>query len=260
MRPPYATVTDAAALARPSPALTALVSWPIVRGRLRVAHIFARPGSETCSRAPRALVACAAGLSALLAAGCGAARQDAHEASRTFAVEVVHHSFPAKQSIARPTQLKLQVRNSGSRTLPNVAITLDSLEYASTYKELADDKRPTWAIERGPGPVPHPPVPTQEVSQLGGAQSAYLNTWALGPLAPGRTQTFLWRLMPVKPGHYVVAYTVNAGLAGKAKAQLASGGAPQGRFTVDIASAPAINHVNPNTGKVAPGTYPIGGY
>jgi hypothetical protein len=174
-------------------------------------------------------------------------------------MQIVHASFPAKQSIARPTQLELRVRNTGSHTVPNVAVTLDSLEYTSTYPELADDKRPTWAIELGPGPVPHPPVPTQEVSQLGGDQTAYTNTWALGPLAPGKTQTFRWRLVPVKSGRYTVDYTLNAGLAGKAKAQLAAGGAPHGRFTVDIAPAPAINHVNPNTGKVAPGEYPTSG-
>jgi hypothetical protein len=201
-----------------------------------------------------------AALSVLLAAGCGAARQDAHETAGAFAVQILHASFPAKQSIARPTKLELQVRNSGSQTMPNVAITLDSLEYTSTYPELADDKRPTWVIERGPGPVPHPPVPTQEVSQLGGAQSAYANTWALGPLAVGKTQTFLWRLVPVRSGRYTVHYTVNAGLAGKAKAQLASGAAPHGQFTVNIAPAPALTHVNPQTGKVAPGAYPATPY
>jgi hypothetical protein len=230
-----------------------------MRGRRRVAHLFARPVRGARSRTLRALAACAVALCALAVTGCGAARQDAHEASGTFAMQIVSASFPAKQSIARPTKLELRVRNSGSKAVPNVAVTLDSLEYTSNYTELADDKRPTWAIERGPGPVPHPPVPTQEVSQLGGAQTAYVNTWALGPLAPGKTQTFVWRLVPVKSGRYTVDYTLNAGLAGKAKAQLAAGGVAHGRFTVDIAPAPAINHVNPNTGKVAPGEYPTSG-
>jgi hypothetical protein len=201
-----------------------------------------------------------AGVSALLAAGCGSARQDAHETSASFPVEVVHARFPARQSIARPTQMLLQVRNKGSHVMPSVSVTLDSLEYTSTYPELAADKRPTWVVERGPGPIPHPSVSTQEVSQLGGAQSAYVDTWALGPLAPGKTRTFLWKLVPVKSGRYSVAYTVNASLAGKAKAKLGSGGVPEGRFDVDIAAKPAVNHVNPNTGKVAPGEYPSGGY
>jgi hypothetical protein len=201
-------------------------------------------------------VGAAAGI-ALLASGCGgAARQDAGEKAASYALQIVRASFPTKQSIARPTQLELQVRNSGSHALPAVAVTLDSLNYAERYPELADDKRPIWAIERGPGAVARPPVNTQDVSQLGDAQTAYVNTWALGSLAPGKTQTFLWHLVPVKSGQFTVSYTVAAGLAGKARARLASGAPAQGRFAVDIAAAPALTQVDPNTGKVVPGAYP----
>jgi hypothetical protein len=194
--------------------------------------------------------------SALLASGCGAARQDAHEPSRTYAMQIVRARFPSKQTIARPTQLELQVRNSGSTTVPNVAVTLNSLNYTENYTELAADKRPIWAIELGPGPVPNPPVQSQEVSQLGAGQTAYVNTWALGPLAPGKTKTFRWKLAPVKTGEYTVDYTVAAGLAGKSRAHLASGAPLQGHFTVDIASAPPLTEVDPNTGKVIASTYP----
>jgi len=193
---------------------------------------------------------------ALLLSGCGAARQDAHEPAATYALELVRARFPAKQFIARPTQLELRVRNSGSTTAPDVAVTLDSLNYTENYPELADDKRPIWAIELGPGPVPHPPVESQEVSQLGAGQTAYVNTWALGPLAPGKTRTFRWKLAPVKPGEHTVSYTIAAGLAGKAKAALASGVPVYGHFTVDIAPEPAQTQVDPNTGLIVPGTYP----
>jgi hypothetical protein len=194
--------------------------------------------------------------SALAAGGCGAARQDAHESARTYALKIVRARFPAKQTIARPTQLELRVRNSGSVTVPEVAVTLDSLNYTEKYAELAADKRPIWAIERGPGPVPHPPVQSQDVSQLGAGQTAYVNTWALGPLAPGKTRTFLWTLAPVRSGQHTVAYTIAAGLGGKARPRLASGAPVQGRFAVDIASAPPAAHVNPSTGLVVPGAYP----
>jgi hypothetical protein len=198
----------------------------------------------------------AAGI-ALLASGCGgAARQDAHERAASYAVQVLRASFPTKQSIARPTQLELQVRNSGAHTVPVVAVTIDSLNYAERYPELADDQRPIWAIERGPGAVARPPVNTQDVSQLGDAQTAYVNTWALGPLGPGKTQTFLWHLVPVKSGQFTVSYSIAAGLAGKARATLASGAPAQGRFEVDIAAAPALTQVDPNTGQVVPGSYP----
>jgi hypothetical protein len=60
----------------------------------------------------------------------------------------------------------------------------------------------------------------------------------------------------VKTGTYTVYYTIAAGLAGKSKARLADGAIPQGHFTVAIAPRPPAKYVNPNTGQVAPGTYP----
>jgi hypothetical protein len=185
--------------------------------------------------------------SALVLGGCGgAARQDANEPTGTFAMEVVHASFPADQSIARQSKLELQVRNTGTRTAPSVAVSVDSFDHVSHYPGLADDKRPIWVIERGPGATAEPPVETQEVSVPGG-ETAYVNTWALGALAAGQTRTFTWQVMPVKPGSYTVHYAVAAGLAGKAKAALTSGAPVQGQFAVDIAPAPPLTHVNPTT-------------
>jgi hypothetical protein len=83
-----------------------------------------------------------------------------------------------------------------------------------------------------------------------------VSTWALGPLAPESSQTFEWRVIPVKAGSYTVHYTVAAGLAGKAKAVAQSGEAVVGALTADIASAPPARHVNPSTGEVAAGEFP----
>lgn len=195
-------------------------------------------------------------LAALLATGCGGGtRQDAHEASGTFQMTVLRASFPASQSIAHPARMEVQVRNTGSRAVPDVAVSVDSFDYTSTIAELAANKRPVWAIERGPGVIAKAPVESQEVSQPGGAQTAYLNTWALGPLAAGATQTFVWQVMPVKPGRHTVSFSVAAGLSGKAKARLSSGGSVGGNFTVNIAPAPANTHVDPATGKILSGTF-----
>jgi hypothetical protein len=194
---------------------------------------------------------------ALLLAGCGGGtRQDAGEAKGTFAMRVVHPSFPTTQSIARQTRFVLPVRNTGTHTVPNVAVTIDSFDYTSDYPDLAADKRPVWAIEQGPGAIASPPVESQEISPPGGGQTAYVNTWALGALAPGKTRTFVWRVVPVKAGAYTVRYTVAAGLSGKAKGRLSSGGLVQGQFAVDIASAPKLKHVNPATGRVETGQFP----
>jgi hypothetical protein len=112
-----------------------------------------------------------------------------------------------------------------------------------------------WVIDEGPGPQPPTPVESQAVSPPGGGQTAYVNTWALGPLAAGSTETFEWRVIPVKAGRYTVHYTVAAGLAGRARA-VASAGALTGALTAEIAGRPPARHVNPATGRVEPGQFP----
>jgi hypothetical protein len=213
---------------------------------------------EVSRRAPGTAVgALALSLCALVVAGCGGgAQQDASEPAGIFAMKVLHASFPSAQSIARPTRFALEVENAGASTVPNVAVTIDSFDYTSTYPELAADKRPVWAIEQGPGTVASPPVESEQISPPGGGQTAYVNTWALGALAPGKTRTFAWRVVPVKAGSYTVHYTIAAGLSGKAKARLATGAPVQGQFAVDIASAPKLTHVNPATGRVEVGQFP----
>jgi hypothetical protein len=200
--------------------------------------------------------------SLVLVAGCGGgSRQDVGEKGASYDVEVVRASFPTKQAVARPATLELQVRNAGSRTIPNLAVSLDSLNYRATHPELADPSRPAWAVEHGPGPGANPPVESQEVSVPGGGQTAYVNTWALGPLAAGRTQTFTWRVVPVKAGRHTVHFAVAAGLAGKARARSRSAaahppGAVVGTLNADVAGAPPATHVDPRTGKVVTGTFP----
>jgi hypothetical protein len=224
-----------------------------VWGRRRAVTITRRAHRARRGGFALAIAAAAAGL----ASGCGGTRLDAHEASRSYPIEVTRASFPVRQRIARPTSFALQVRNAGSSTVPNVAITLDSFYYTEHYPELAADKRPIWVIEQGPGPPARPPVQTQEISKPGGGQTAYVNTWALGPLAPNGTQTFTWHVVPVKAGVYTVHYTIAAGVAGRAKAQLPSGASVQGQLTASIAPVPLRTHVDPRTGRVVYGTFPL---
>ena len=60
----------------------------------------------------------------------------------------------------------------------------------------------------------------------------------------------------MKAGVHTVHYTIAAGLAGRSRARLADGTIPHGHFTVAIAPRPPAQHINPNTGQVAPGAYP----
>ncbi len=76
-----------------------------------------------------------------------------------------------------------------------------------------------------------------------GCDTAYVNTWACGPLRPGRERTMRWSVTAVRPGPYKIDWRVNAGLDGNAKAVLADGGdeVPGGTFTGRIsAGAPDV--------------------
>ena len=171
-------------------------------------------------------------------------------------MQVLGTSFPARQVSSKPATFELRVQNTGTHTVPNIAVTVDSFGYSSSFRGLADAKRPVWVIEEGPGAQPAVPVESETISPPGGGQTAYVNTWAIGSLAPENTQVFEWHVMPVKPGRYTVHYTIGAGLAGRAKAVSSSGGAVTGTLTADIAPKPPSRHVNPATGKVEPGQFP----
>jgi hypothetical protein len=202
--------------------------------------------------------------SALLVSGCGGGSEQSHgEAKRSYRMRISAATFPAKQSISKPAELRVRVLNEASRTVPQVAITVDSFSYVEKYPELASDKRPIWVVEQGPGTSPALPVQSQAVSPPGGGQTAYVNTWALGPLKAKAARTFTWKVVPVKAGAHSVHLTVSAGLAGNAKATLAGrspngGGAVTSSLSAQIAPAPPSRHVDPSTGRVTPGAFSAG--
>lgn len=194
---------------------------------------------------------------AVLLGGCGGAQRNAHEVAGTYPVEILKARFPAKQAVARDTRFTLIVRNAGARTIPNIAVTLDSFYYTSTYPKLAVNKRPVWIVNTGPGAVAtNPPIQTEEVNPPGGGETAYVNTWALGALAPHASRAFIWHVTPVKTGVHTVHYTVAANLDGKALARLAGGGLASGSLMASIAPAPPRTHVNPQTGEIESGPNP----
>jgi hypothetical protein len=225
-------------------------------GRRGGAGRWYRGDAVTGTFAKAAALGICAALSGALAAGCGGGtRQDAREPKGAFTVALAQASFPSRQAVSRPERLVLDVRNTGTRALPDVTVAVTSFYYRSDYPNLSDPRRPVWVVDQGPGAIPAPPVETVQVDPPGSGTTANYRIWALGPLAPGATRSFVWRVTPVKAGLHEVAYRVYAGLNGKAQAQLSGGGAPAGSFTVDVAGRPPFTHVNPATGKVAPGAY-----
>lgn len=189
------------------------------------------------------------GLAALAAAGslagCGGSgdRQDADEPAGTYEVEVVRASFPERQRLAGRSELRIEVRNGDRRTVPNLAVTITSdgqkgpmggFAAASAQSGLAASAKPTWIVDRGPR----------------GGDTAYVGTWALGPLRPGQQRSFVWRVTAVAPGTHTIRWRVAAGLDGRAKAQTASGDEAAGTFRVDVADTAPSSRVDPRTGDV----------
>ena len=167
--------------------------------------------------------------------GCGGGeRQDKNEPSGTFDVSVVDATFPRSQHIADQARMRIAVRNTGQKDVPNVAVTVKGFTRRDPQPGLADPNKPVWIVDSGPK----------------GGDTAYVGTWALGPLGAGKTKTFEWRVTPIQPGVYKVRYEVAAGLNGKAKARGQGGGVPSGRFTVRVSGKPPQARVNPETGAV----------
>lgn len=176
---------------------------------------------------------------ALVASGCGGGgdRQDKDEPKGNFEVEVVRATFPDKQKLARRSELEIVLRNADRRRVPNIAVTVKGFEKRKNDPDLADPSRPQFVIngrfEDFGG------IRDAEERAPEGGTTAYVSTWALGPLRPGETKTFKWDVTAVTAGPYKISYEVAAGLDGKARAVDDTGQMPRGEFagTVD-AKAP----------------------
>ena len=193
--------------------------------------------------APRFTLVLIAALVAV--SGCGGESQDANETEGTYRLEVADASFPAKQSIAEASTMRIRVRNPEQRTIPNVAVTVETkgakggdgvtaFGQKSDDSRLADSNRPIWILDQEPK----------------GGTSAYANTWSLGPLKSGETKTFEWKLTAVEPGDYSLAYRVAPGLDGKAR--LAAGSKARGTVAVQVVDEPVPARVN-SKGEVVRG-------
>jgi hypothetical protein len=188
-----------------------------------------------------------AGTAVLALGACGGQkRQDANEPTGNFKVDIVRATFPRAQSLAKKSNILITVKNAGQKTVPNVAVTLTGLDYRSKQQGVADPNRPQFVVNGIPRKIggfaesqdatPRAKVQggvsnSPEDQQPRGGETAYVDTWALGPLKPGQQITFHWGVTAVKAGPYKLRYVVAAGLNGKARAiDAATGRRPRGRF------------------------------
>jgi hypothetical protein len=181
-----------------------------------------------------ATAAAAAVALALVGCSCGGSGGSSAEQSATYQVAIPGEAFPAHQSLAARVELRLAVRNAGTRTIPNVAATLETGSgpdgsTAEAFGSRLDDQglashsRPVWIVDDGP---------------LSG-DTAYTNTWALGSIRPHRTRTFTWKVVPVRAGRYTLRWRLTGSTSGRSQLRLADGSAPSGSFAVDVSGKPA---------------------
>jgi hypothetical protein len=173
----------------------------------------------------------------LAIAGCGGGeRQDENEREGNFPVEVVEAKFPESQKLAKSSDLVVTVRNAGESTIPNIAMTVNGFDERKTDPDLADPNRPVFALNGVQVEIAG--FPEAKDAAPRGCDTAYVNTWACGPLRPNQQKTFRWSVTAVQAGDFKVSWRVAAGLDGKAKAVAMGGGpAPRGSFSGKVSDA-----------------------
>jgi hypothetical protein len=170
----------------------------------------------------------------LALAGCGGGeRQDENEPEGNFPVEVVRATFPEDQKLAKSSDMVVTVRNAGDKTIPNVAVTVNGFDKRKNNPDLADPSRPVFALNGVQVEIAG--FPEAKNASPRGCDTAYVNTWACGPLKPNQQRTFRWSVTAVQAGDFKIDWRVAAGLDGKAKAVAAGGGpAPRGQFSGSV--------------------------
>lgn len=179
-----------------------------------------------------------AALASLLAlSGCGndeSDRQGADDRAGTYTVDVVTASFPRRQQLSKTQTLRVTVRNTGTETIPGLAVSLEGINALNEQPGIADPQSAVWIVDDAPR----------------AGVTAYVGTWSLGELPPNEEQEYIWRMTPVVAGRHTLRWRVAGNLTGSAKAELADGGVPEGTFNVRVRSAPRQTRVNPQTGQI----------
>ncbi len=194
---------------------------------------------------------------ALLVVGCGAQpSQDEDEPAGEFPVRVEEVSFPEKQKLAKDSRLQIEVRNVGDETIADISVTVDGFDEdlqdpndpGEVDPNVADPSRPVFVVDQSPVDFLRSRIPVaeslvdREVNPPYGRETAYVNTYSLGELAPKDTALFRWDLSAVKAGSYKLEYQVNVGLDGVAEA-VSEGGEPlEGKIAGVVSDqSPAAN-------------------
>jgi hypothetical protein len=185
---------------------------------------------------------------AMLLAACGGSSSDSNEPAGNYQVKVTSASFPSHQSVGQTSLMKIDVANTGKKTVPALIVSIDlkgkegesaqiPFSVHTPDPELANGDRPVWVLS-----ATYPRLGGS--SEPGGAETSSPGTYSFGALKPGQSVEAVWKLSAVRPGKYTVAYEVDAGLSGEAKAKTSSGVVPGGTFVTDISTELPQTEVN----------------
>jgi hypothetical protein len=185
---------------------------------------------------------------AVLLAACGGSSSDSNEKAGNYEVAVTGASFPSKQAVGQTSLMKVDVRNTGDKTVPALTVTVNvegkegesaRLPFAVRDPQpgLAGPDRPVWVLAATYPRLAGSPEP-------GGAETSNGKTYSFGALAPGKSIEAVWKLSAVRAGKFAIGYEVGAGLTGEAKAETSSGARPGGTFVADISTALPETEVN----------------
>jgi hypothetical protein len=183
-----------------------------------------------------------AALALSLGACGGGSSSDANQEAGKFPVEVTSAEFPTSQQLGQTSLMRLGIHNAGRKALPALTVNVSiagkqgqasTLPFAirDPQPELAQPDRPVWVLA-----ARYPRFAGS--SKPAGAETSNQKTFDFGPLKAGASADVVWKLSAVKTGHYVLTYSVDAGLGGQSKAQTAGGATPGGSFSVRIGSKP----------------------
>jgi hypothetical protein len=185
---------------------------------------------------------------AALLAACGGSSSDSNEPAGNYVVQVTGASFPGRQVVGQTSLMKIDVKNTGEKTVPALTVTVniegkegESAQIPFSVHDpapgLANGDRPVWVLA-----ATYPRLAGS--ADPGGATTSGSKTYSFGPLKPGKSVDAVWKLSAVRQGKYTIGYEVSAGLTGEAKAKTASGVAPGGTFVTDISTALPETEVN----------------
>lgn len=167
---------------------------------------------------------------------------DANEPTGTYRARVVTAEFPTAQRLGQTSLLQLGVRNTGDKAIPALTVTISvagpegkgsklPFGFRDPQPGLAQPDRPVWVLSEGYPKRVGDPAP-------GGAQTSNQKTFNLGPLEPGETTDWVWKVSAVETGRHTVIYKVDAGVTGAARVETDGGVQPGGTIVVRVASAP----------------------